>query len=134
MKEVRQFKLASGDEIVTEVVEQEVSEIEDQFTMVIRRPMKIALQWNENRRWYMLNPWMVHQDRNTDVIVFDASYIVAIGNPSTDVLDEYDRFCESQDASNASRYDNEDEGMDLINRLIDSDGYKLIHGGNDAIH
>jgi len=123
---IRQFKLANGDEIVTEVLEQDYNDnIEDQFTMIIKKPMKIDLQNDGYTRWYMLNPWMTYLHDEQDVIVFDESFIVAAANPSKEILNEYRKFCEyDEDLSSNKREKLEKEFIEML-RHGDSSGNVL---------
>jgi len=120
---IRQFKLANGDEIVTEVLEQDYNDnIEDQFTMIIKKPMKIDLQYDGYTRWYMLNPWMTYLHDEQDVIVFDESFIVAAANPSKEILNEYRKFCEyDEDLSSNKREKLEKEFVEMLQGLQGGD-------------
>ena len=62
--ETKQFKLASGDEIICEVVQWNMDE---ETEIVVRKAMKLVMGETEggNYRYYSFRPWMVYQEKST---------------------------------------------------------------------
>lgn len=85
--EVRQFKLASGEEILCEIVQwDEQGEIE----ILTRKAMRLIMQENgEGFKYYAFRPWMVYQECGEDLVVVNANHIVGIGFPTRSLLVQY---------------------------------------------
>ena len=88
MYNLKQFKLASGDEIVCEVIEW----AEDGFhEIIIKNAMEILHQFDrvENEYFYMFKPWIHFQESNTDISIIDSRHIVSVSKPNHVLLHQY---------------------------------------------
>lgn len=97
-RDIRQFKLINGEEIICEVVEEYYDDELDNgdgFNMYIKAVMALDLKVYESDpteepfRYYSLNPWMVYGENTDTVISLRAGYIVAEAPPSVMLLDQY---------------------------------------------
>ena len=87
MNEIRQFKLASGEELVCEVVEWATEECCD---MVVRRAFSIQTQIsNETYRYHSLKPWMALQEGLEMYITLNSNHIVSEAQPQESLLKHY---------------------------------------------
>ena len=81
---LKQFKLADGDEIVCEVLE----DLEDDI--IIRYALKISkMDISFNRSYYIFKNWMTFQEESSDTMVLSKFHIVGAANPNDKLLKEY---------------------------------------------
>lgn len=116
IKEVKQFKLSNGDEIVCDVVEwpdydQDVSDIviRNAFQLIGYGPNK------EGVRYYQFKPWMVYQDDPTFVQVLNNNHIIAEANPPEELIEQFIRILQE----NASPEDVKDYADKKLEEYID---------------
>ena len=85
--EVRQFKLASGDEILCEIIQwQDPEGIE----ICIRKAMKLVMNEGlDGVKYYSFRPWMIYQENADDIIILSASMVMGIGFPVESLLYQY---------------------------------------------
>ena len=87
--DLKQFKLSSGEEIIALVVEWPD---EDSLDIVIRNPVKIhSVLGPDGNFYHTLKPFMVYQFAEDNLIILNASNIIAEGNPNKIVSNQYDR-------------------------------------------
>ena len=87
--DLKQFKLSSGEEIITLVVEWPD---EDSLDIVIRNPLKIHSMIGPDGNFYhQLKPFMVYQFAEDNLMILNSSTIIAEGNPNKIVTKQYDR-------------------------------------------
>ena len=116
IKEVKQFKLSNGDEIVCDVVEwpdydQDVSDIviRNAFQLIGYGPNK------EGISYYQFKPWMVYQDDPAFVQVLNNNHIIAEANPPEELLEQFVRILQE----NASPEDIKDYADKKLEEYID---------------
>ena len=87
--DLKQFKLSSGEEIVTLVMEWPD---EDSLDIVIRNPLKIhSMVGPDGNFYHQLKPFMVYQFAEDNLMILNSSTIIAEGNPNKIVTKQYDR-------------------------------------------
>lgn len=87
MYELRQFKLANGDEIVCEIVQWHN---EEELELVIRKPMKLAFgEYEKGIRYYAFRPWMVYAESSEDFIILNGHHVVGITEPSPPLVAQW---------------------------------------------
>jgi len=99
IKDIRQFKLINGEEIICEVVEHFYEdEIDPEgvgYDMWVKAVMELKLKvydvdpTSEPYRYYTLNPWMVYGESCENVISLRSGYIMAESIPSPMLMDQY---------------------------------------------
>tara|TARA_B000000609_G_C24146564_1_gene334575 strand:+ start:778 stop:1227 length:450 start_codon:yes stop_codon:yes gene_type:complete len=89
---LRQFKLASNEEIVTEVVDFADSD----HSLVIRNTLKIVSMENmaTGQRFFAFRPWVLFQGDHTHVQILNPNNIIAETTPSKDMIKEYTKNLE----------------------------------------
>lgn len=126
-KNIRQFKLTNGDEIVCDVVEWPDAD-DEHNGLVVRNAYKIfmlnTLNPTENR-YYQFRPWLVYQDNKEFFQIINADHIVAEATPADELLVHYYRII--HDITD----DNIDEKIDKLKEILnefmpDSDSGNLI--------
>lgn len=86
--EVRQFKLASGEEIVCEIIQWNN---EEELELVVRKAMKLVMgEMETGVRYYSFRPWMVYQENPEDFVVLNGNHVVGIGYPPEPLIAQYD--------------------------------------------
>ena len=90
---LRQFKLASNEEIVTEVVDFADSD----HSLVIRNTLKIVSMENmaTGQRFFAFRPWVLFQGDHTHVQILNPNNIIAETTPSKDMIKEYTKNLEA---------------------------------------
>jgi len=88
MKEIKQFKLTNGEEIVCEVVEYPGEESAD---LVVRNSYRVTMVSSEEsgNHYYAFRPWMIYQDDPEMYQIININQIVGECNPSQPVIDYY---------------------------------------------
>lgn len=87
MYELRQFKLANGDEIVCEIVQWHN---EEELELVIRKPMKLAFgEYEQGVRYYSFRPWMVYAESAEEFIILNGNHVVGIAEPSAPLVSQW---------------------------------------------
>lgn len=85
--EVRQFKLASGEEIVCEIIQWHN---EDELEIVVRKTMQLVVtEVASGMKYYSFRPWMVYQENSEDFIVLNGNHVVGIGYPNDMLINQF---------------------------------------------
>lgn len=87
MKEVKQFKLSNGEEIVCQVLEWPSDE---GVEVVVRRALSIKTGVDKNaNRYYTFIPWMACQEKYDSIIALNYQHIIGEANPDTIMTKHY---------------------------------------------
>ena len=82
--DIRQLKLASGEEILCEVVQW--AEGED-FEILVRKAMRLIMMENpDGMKYYAFRPWMVYQESNEDLLIINSTHVVGMGFPTESLI------------------------------------------------
>jgi len=84
--EIRQFKLANGDEVVCEIVQWNN---EEELELVIRKVMKLVQSESNGVKYFVFRPWMIYQESLEDFIILNGNHVVGIGFPTEPLLYQY---------------------------------------------
>lgn len=85
--EIRQFKLASGEEIVCEVVQWQN---EEELELVVRKVMKLVMgEMETGVRYYSFRPWMVYQENPDDLLILQGNHVVGIAYPPDSLIKQF---------------------------------------------
>ena len=87
MKEIKQFKMTSGSEIICDVVEWAE---EDFHEIVVRNCMEIIKIQNTQEIFYVFRPWIHYLEAHEDLCVINSEHIVAIATPNPALVAQYD--------------------------------------------
>jgi len=87
-EDIKQFKLANGDEIVCEIIQYPDEESADLVVRNSYRIMMMASAPNGNH-YYAFRPWMIYQDDPEMYQIVNVNHIVGEATPSQTVLDYY---------------------------------------------
>lgn len=100
--EIRQFKLASGEEIVCEIVQWHN---EEELEIVVRKPMKLVMgeMAETGVRYYSFRPWMVYQENPEDLIVLNGNHVIGIGFPPKTLIAQFDEAVDEMAQMNKHR-------------------------------
>jgi hypothetical protein len=121
--EVRQFKLASGEEIVCEVIQWNN---EEELELVVRKAMKLVMgEMETGVRYYSFRPWMVYQENPDDLLVLNGNHVIGIAYPPESLISQYDEAVDDMskmwEQRNKeflqSRGDEPFENIDSINKM-----------------
>jgi hypothetical protein len=139
MNEIRQFKLASGEELVCEVIEWAT---EDCCDMVIRRAFAIHTQVsNESYRYHSLKPWMALQEGLEMYITLNSNHIISEGSPQENLLKHYHSTVNNAELTDEELskklqeyYDMQSEEQGDDDRSIDNILDFVKHSKKDTMH
>lgn len=82
--DVRQLKLASGEEILCEVVQWQEG---DDYEILVRKAMRLIMMENgEGMKYYAFRPWMVYQESSDDLLIINSTHIVGLGFPTDSLM------------------------------------------------
>ena len=123
--EIRQFKLASGEEIVCEII---TWNNEEELELVVRKAMKLVLgEMETGMRYYSFRPWMVYQENPEDFVVLNGNHVVGIGYPPESLMEQYDeavdemtKMYEDRTKEFRAKKGNEYKSAEEINELTKS--------------
>jgi len=84
LKQVKQLKLSTGEEIMCEILE------EDDYDLIIRNPLTIQFaQAEDGQRMWSFRLFMCYQDDPDRFILLKLDKIVSIANPVDEILKQY---------------------------------------------
>lgn len=100
--EIRQFKLASGEEVVCQIIQWHN---EEELEIVVRKPMKLVMgeMAETGVRYYSFRPWMVYQENPEDLIVLNGHHVIGIGFPPKTLIAQYDEAVDEMAQMNKQR-------------------------------
>jgi hypothetical protein len=85
--ELRQFKLASGEEIVCEIVQWHN---EEELELVIRKPMRLSLgEMETGVRYYAFRPWLVYAENPDEFVILNGQHVVGIVEPAPPLVKQW---------------------------------------------
>ena len=98
MSEIKQFMLASGDEIICEVIEWANDTDPD---LVIRRAYNIVTVDDPARgvRYFTLRPWMLYQSGDDMFNMLSSDHIIGQANPDASIIKQYHDAIEESERS-----------------------------------
>jgi hypothetical protein len=110
---IKQFKLANGEEIICEVVEWADEENVD---LVVRNALNLVVVDDDHKhvRYYNLKPWMTMQEGDEVFMTLNTNHIISVGNPTSKLL-KY--FYEAVENSNLSEEEISKKIDDYVNKL-----------------
>ena len=84
----KQFKLASGEEIVCDVIEWAS---ENCFDIIVKNIMEIVQHYDrhENEHYYLFRPWVHFQENDMDISILDSRHIIATSNLNYILMQQY---------------------------------------------
>jgi hypothetical protein len=126
-KEIKQFKLTNGSEVLCEIIEWVE---EDYREIVVRNCMEIIKVQNTQEVYYIFRPWMHYVESNEDLSVINSDHIVVTANPHPGLLLQYDWAVrdahvaaeERMEAYKSERLDNLDKITRKMKSLMEEDG------------
>jgi len=129
---IRQFKFTNGEEIICEVISSEPEEDE----IIARFCFKILkLEAASDITYYSFRPWMMLKDELQEPVSINAYHIVAMANPSSEMLKEYKqaliRFKSEDEAAGGTM--NIDEAIDKLATMNIDDIEDLDESNEDNI-
>ena len=139
MKEIKQFKLISGEEIICEVVEWPSEE----FTgMVIRRVLMIRTTFDEKgNRYYAFRPWMALQEGDEKFISLEGTHVMGEGNPDLVMLKNYQEAIATNELSEEELLEKVEKYVEKMRKIYDNDSDQSEYDNvlnfpskNDRIH
>ena len=88
MKDIKQFKLTSGEEIICDVLEYPDDEMAD---IVIRNAYVIFIygQTPDGIRTYSMRPWMMMQEESDNMVILNSNHVVGEANPTEKLIEHY---------------------------------------------
>lgn len=87
MFELKQFKLASGDEVLCEVIEWPK---DDELEIIARNVLKVySVMTATGEFQHTLKPWMVLQLAETNQVLINIAHVVGEGNPNKYCKEQY---------------------------------------------
>lgn len=110
MSELKQFKLANGEEIVCEVIEWDNEETEQ---IVIRNCLEVCYIMQEGSRMCTLRPWMLQQVQNEYFQTINSGHITAEATPAQETLESWKETVEYFTESKLGEFDFEDSEMEV---------------------
>jgi len=108
-KNVKQFKLNNGEEIVCEILEYAD---DDYYDLLIRRAFEIkCIIGPDYTRYYAMKPWMTVSEGKDNLISLNTSSIIGEVNPAKIVMEHY------QSAVKESELSQEEIETNMINQV-----------------
>ncbi len=89
-KEIKQFKLTTGDEIICEIIEWDT---EENPSIVVRGSFKIISMDDIARgvRFFSFRPWLIFQDDPELLQTINSVHIVSEAMPSEEIIKQYNK-------------------------------------------
>lgn len=125
MRDIKQIKLTTGEELVCDVLEV----VEDEYAeaMVVTNCLTILCQEDRKReiRWYTFRPFMLHQDADQQLVI-NTQNIVCLTTPAKGVMDYFNTYLDNFRKIKKEEEDFVRENMDITFSEDDSDLNNLI--------
>ena len=125
MRDIKQIKLTTGEELVCDVLEL----VEDEYAeaMVVTNCLTILCQEDRKReiRWYTFRPFMLHQDADQQLVI-NTQNIVCLTTPAKGVMDYFNTYLDNFRKIKKEEEDFVRENMDITFSEDDSDLNNLI--------
>ena len=125
MRDIKQIKLTTGEELVCDVLEL----VEDEYAeaMVVTNCLTILCQEDRKReiRWYTFRPFMLHQDADQQLVI-NTQNIVCLTTPAKGVMDYFNTYLDNFRKIKKEEEDFVRENMDITFSDDDSDLNNLI--------
>tara|TARA_R110000796_G_scaffold59802_3_gene138034 strand:- start:1611 stop:2027 length:417 start_codon:yes stop_codon:yes gene_type:complete len=125
-----QFRLANGDEIVAQVIEEPEG---DDFYIVVRNAMMIVRSENhtEGYRYYTFRPWMVCQQSESYYQLLNYNQIIGEAKPDDTLLSQYYKAIINEQTEVSEGNSITSEEMEALKKVIyetyaDSDSDNVI--------
>lgn len=121
LKQVKQLKLSTGEEIMCEILE------EDDYDIIIRNPLTIQFgETAEGQRMWSFRLFMCYQDDPDRFILLKLDKIVSIANPVDDILKQYVMAVDSIMEPEEKEPVEFDEKLDDYLDRMDSDSSNIL--------
>jgi hypothetical protein len=87
----KQIRLASGEEIICEVVDWPEEDDEEAESIIIRNAFMIvsAEDWQSSTRYYTFRPFMMYQERSDQLIGLNINHITSMANPHDFIISQW---------------------------------------------
>lgn len=118
----KQFKLASGEEIVCDVIEWAS---ENCFDIIVKNIMEIVQHYDrhENEHYYLFRPWVHFQENDMDISILDSRHIIATSNLNYILMQQYKSAVMDMHVNSKrkiKKYENEQkENLKKLSEIID---------------
>ena len=102
--DLRQLKLASGEEIVCEIFQWNDQNID--LEIVVRKAMRLVMQETMDGtaiKYYSFRPWMVYQESQDDLLIINTNNVVGIAFPPETLIVQYMEAVDEMIRQNADR-------------------------------
>lgn len=120
MNNLKQFKLATGDEIICEIIEWPAEDDEADVQLIVRNSYKIHSVESpiEGTRYYTFRPWMVYQDSSEYLQIINVNHIVGEANPSPVIVGHYIKAVAAETESEEAVRSRIDSYMNAIKKAL----------------
>ena len=90
-RELKQFKLTTGEQIICEVVQWPDHDDPDDYVgdIVVRNVLSIVAIQHELGNIYTFRPWMMYQDEDNCLMTINENHVVGEANPSFKMKAQY---------------------------------------------
>ena len=130
----RQLKLASGEELIAEILEWAG---DDDPTIIIRSALKIVCSENaDGFRYYSMRPWMVYCEDMKQLLTINSDTVIGETTPSDVLMKQYavtvSEYVKSFKEQELERGDSDTQStlQQMFNLADDSDGNIIKLFGN----
>jgi hypothetical protein len=140
--DVRQLKLASGEEILCEVVQWQEG---DDYEILVRKAMRLIMMENgDGMKYYAFRPWMVYQESSDDLLIINSSHIVGMGFPTDSLMVQWHEAVADmgemhlvRESEHTEKYGDQQSAVDKMSSRVKSaadkiDDYLERMGGDSA--
>ena len=88
-KDLIQFKLSSGAEVICEVLEWNSASDPD-CELIVKNAMSVVT-WDhqDGDRSYIFRPWVSFPDEKTDFVILNPNHIISMNKPGNYITDQY---------------------------------------------
>lgn len=131
MKDIKQLKMTSGEEIVCEIVEWPD---EDETDVVVKNSYKIYEMIMGENKYYQFRPWMIYQDNNEYFQIININHIIGEAKPSESLLIHYYRVMNDIEENDNTDYDKLKEFLEQNDDFDSNESNLIKFPGNKNLH
>lgn len=122
MRNLKQLKMQSGDELICEILDWSFNEETEEETIIVRSAFLIvsAEDWQSSTRYYTFRPFMLYQERPEQIISLNPMHVSAAALPHDLIIAQYLNHLETMRKLPKTNLE------EMMEELSDSDREKIV--------
>jgi hypothetical protein len=86
---VKQLKMANGDEVICEILEDLEDDLVVRYCLTIDKVSNVEASAQKMETFYVMRPWMTYIERNDELITLSKYHIMGAAEPNIELAEQY---------------------------------------------